>query len=90
MTRILASRGLGCADGKWERWRGHNSAGPQASPTPAIRDIRPPLDVFPYPIWMVLTAGRIALLLLALMAASLCARCGAGRKRRRRRRGRSR
>jgi hypothetical protein len=38
----------------------------QASPTPAIHDIRPPLDVFPYPMWMVATAGAVALVLVAL------------------------
>jgi hypothetical protein len=42
-------------------------AAPQASPTPAIHDIRPPLDVFPYPMWMVLTAAGIALLVLVLV-----------------------
>ena len=36
-----------------------------ASPTPAIHDIRPPLDVFPYPMWMVVTAGAIAVAILA-------------------------
>jgi len=41
-------------------------APPESSPTPAIHDIRPPLDVFPYPMWMVLTAGGIALAVLAL------------------------
>lgn len=44
-----------------------NLNAPQASPTPSIRDIKPPLDVFPYPMWMVLTAAGIALLLLALL-----------------------
>ena len=38
---------------------------PAASPTPAIHDIRPPLDVFPYPMWMVVTAGAIAVAILA-------------------------
>jgi hypothetical protein len=38
-----------------------------ASPTPAIRDIRPPLDVFPYPMWMIVTAGVIALALLGFI-----------------------
>ena len=42
---------------------------PQASPTPAIHDIRPPLDVFPYPMWMVITAGAVALLVLAAVIA---------------------
>jgi hypothetical protein len=37
-----------------------------ASPTPpAIHDIRPPLDVFPYPMWMVVTAGAVAVAILA-------------------------
>jgi hypothetical protein len=40
-----------------------------ASPTPAIRDIRPPVDVFPYPMWMVVTAGVVAAALLALLTA---------------------
>ena len=40
---------------------------PTPTPTPAIRDIRPPLDVFPYPMWMVYTAGGIALVVLALI-----------------------
>jgi multisubunit Na+/H+ antiporter MnhC subunit len=44
---------------------------PSASPTPAIRDIRPPLDVFPYPMWMVVTAGVIGLAVLALVVAGL-------------------
>jgi len=46
-----------------------NTGAPAASPTPAIHDIRPPLDVFPYPMWMVLAAGAIALLVLALIIA---------------------
>jgi len=46
-------------------------AGPEAggSPTPAIHDIRPPLDVFPYPLWMVVTAGAVGLILLGLIGA---------------------
>jgi hypothetical protein len=36
-----------------------------ASPTPAIHDIRPPLDVFPYPMWMIVTAGVVAAAILA-------------------------
>jgi hypothetical protein len=39
--------------------------GAAVSPTPGIRDIRPPLDVFPYPMWMVVTAGALALAVLA-------------------------
>jgi hypothetical protein len=42
-----------------------------ASPTPAIRDIRPPLDVFPYPTWMVITAAGFGALALALLAAGI-------------------
>jgi hypothetical protein len=39
-----------------------------ATPAPdAIRDIAPPVDVFPYPLWMVALAGLIALLLLGLL-----------------------
>ena len=44
---------------------------PGASPTPAIHDIRPPLDVFPYPMWMVATAGAVALVVLALVVAGI-------------------
>jgi hypothetical protein len=36
-----------------------------ASPTPAIHDIRPPLDVFPYPAWMIVTAAVLALAIVA-------------------------
>ena len=40
----------------------------QGSPTPPeIRDIRPPLDVFPYPMWMIVTAGVIAMAVLVLI-----------------------
>jgi hypothetical protein len=42
-----------------------------ASPTPGIHDIRPPLDVFPYPMWMVVTAGAVALVALALIVAGI-------------------
>jgi hypothetical protein len=42
-----------------------------ASPTPAIHDIRPPLDVFPYPMWMVVTAGAVALVVLGLVVAGI-------------------
>jgi len=42
---------------------------PGASPTPAIHDIRPPLDVFPYPMWMVVCAGVLALIVLGGIAA---------------------
>jgi len=42
--------------------------GPAATPlSQAIHDIAPPLDVFPYPPWMVATAIAVATLLLALI-----------------------
>ena len=41
---------------------------PAPPPVPEIRDIAPPVDVFPYPLWMVLTAAAIALALLGLAA----------------------
>ena len=44
---------------------------PAASPTPAIHDIRPPLDVFPYPMWMVALAGALALAALALVVTGI-------------------
>jgi hypothetical protein len=43
--------------------------GPASSPTPAIHDIRPPLDVFPYPMWMIVTAGAVALVILGAFVA---------------------
>ena len=44
----------------------------QTPPTPApapspIRDIAPPIDVFPYPAWMVVVASVVALALLGLV-----------------------
>jgi hypothetical protein len=42
-----------------------------ASPTPAIHDIRPPLDVFPYPTWMIVTAGVVAVAILALIVTGI-------------------
>jgi hypothetical protein len=44
---------------------------PAASPTPAIHDIRPPLDIFPYPLWMVAVAGAIALAVLGFVAVAI-------------------
>jgi hypothetical protein len=44
---------------------------PGASPTPPIRDIKPPLDVFPYPMWMVATAAAVGLVLLGLVVAGI-------------------
>src|ERR1700694_5174684 len=41
---------------------------PAATPMPVeIRDIAPPVDVFPYPPWMVATAIALAAVLLALI-----------------------
>jgi len=38
---------------------------PNASPSlPPIRDIAPPIDVFPYPLWMVIAAAAVALIVL--------------------------
>ncbi len=44
---------------------------PGSSPTPAIHDIRPPLDVFPYPTWMVVAAASVAAVILALIVAGI-------------------
>jgi len=38
---------------------------PAASPTPQLAPIAPPVPVFPYPLWMVITAASVALLLVA-------------------------
>jgi hypothetical protein len=44
------------------------SSGPAATPAPPqIRDIAPPVDVFPYPPWMVATAIAVAAILLGLL-----------------------
>lgn len=41
---------------------------PTAAPAPVeIKDIAPPVDLFPYPLWMVLTAAGLALLVLGLL-----------------------
>jgi len=37
---------------------------PSPTPEEEVRPIAPPVEVFPYPLWMVLTAGALALLLL--------------------------
>jgi Domain of unknown function (DUF4381) len=39
---------------------------PQSS-VPEIRDIAPPIDVFPYPLWMVIAAAVLALIVLGLV-----------------------
>ena len=38
------------------------------TPPPEIKDIAPPIDVFPYPMWMVLLAATLVALLLAVAA----------------------
>jgi hypothetical protein len=37
---------------------------PEAPPLPDLRDIAPPLDVFPYPTWMVVVAAILAALVV--------------------------
>jgi hypothetical protein len=37
------------------------------SPTPEIRDIAPPVEVFPYPLWVVIAAAILLLALLILL-----------------------
>jgi hypothetical protein len=45
---------------------------PTATPEPSlIKDIVPPVPVFPYPAWMVVTAGLAGLLLLAALVAAI-------------------
>ena len=41
---------------------------PAAAPTPEIRPIAPPVPVFPYPLWMVVVAVFLALLVLGAIA----------------------
>ena len=43
------------------------SSAPDAPAPVEIKDIAPPVDVFPYPLWMVLTAAGIALAVLGLL-----------------------
>lgn len=44
------------------------AAAPDATPAPVqIHDIAPPIDVFPYPPWMVATAIALAVILLGLL-----------------------
>jgi Domain of unknown function (DUF4381) len=40
---------------------------PSQPPLPEIRDIAPPVDVFPWPLWMVLVAAFVALLVVGLL-----------------------
>ncbi|MCE9609591.1 MAG: DUF4381 family protein [Chthoniobacter sp.] len=42
-------------------------APPATPPPPEIKDIAPPLDVWPYPLWMTLAAAALALLILGLL-----------------------
>ncbi|MDR3402534.1 MAG: DUF4381 family protein [Chthoniobacter sp.] len=44
-----------------------DTSSPTATPAPQIRDIAPPVDVFPYPPWMVATAIAVAVILLGLI-----------------------
>lgn len=41
---------------------------PSPSAVPEIRDIAPPIDVFPYPPWMVFTAIAVVLIVLGIAA----------------------
>ncbi len=43
------------------------TAAPDAPEPVEIKDIAPPVDVFPYPLWMVLTAAGVALVVLGLL-----------------------
>ena len=43
------------------------SGAPDAPAPVEIKDIAPPLDVWPYPLWMTLTAAGLALLVLGLV-----------------------
>ena len=42
-------------------------APPAAPPPPGIKEIAPPLDVWPYPLWMTLAAAALALLILGTL-----------------------
>jgi hypothetical protein len=41
--------------------------GPTATPPVAIRDIAPPIDVFPYPLWVIILAGCVAAAVLGVL-----------------------
>jgi len=41
--------------------------GPPSTPPVEIRDIAPPIDVFPYPLWMIILAGCIAAVVLGVL-----------------------
>ena len=36
-------------------------------PAPQIRDIAPPIDILPYPLWLIYTAAGVALLFIGLI-----------------------
>ena len=51
----------------WSLVIGHWSFSQSPQPSPVeIRDIAPPVDVFPYPAWEVISAAAVLLLILAL------------------------
>jgi hypothetical protein len=41
--------------------------GPASTPPVEIRDIAPPIDVFPYPLWVVILAGCVAAAVLGVL-----------------------
>jgi hypothetical protein len=41
--------------------------GPPSTPPVEIRDIAPPIDVFPYPLWMIILAGCVAAAVLGVI-----------------------
>jgi hypothetical protein len=41
--------------------------GPASTPPVEIRDIAPPIDVFPYPLWVVILAGGVAAAVLGVL-----------------------
>jgi hypothetical protein len=41
--------------------------GPTATPPVEIRDIAPPIDVFPYPLWVVILAGCVVAAVLGVL-----------------------
>jgi hypothetical protein len=47
--------------------RGQAPTAPGAPELPEIRDIAPPVDVFPYPPWMVATAALLAAIILGVI-----------------------
>jgi len=43
------------------------NGGPPSTPPVQIRDIAPPVDFFPYPLWMVIVAGCVAAIVLGVL-----------------------